>query len=45
MARRFFEEVVRQAKGAGLVPSEHFTVGGTLIEAWASDFGPGRIEA
>lgn len=28
--------VVRQAKGKGLTSSEHFTVDGTLIEAWAS---------
>jgi hypothetical protein len=27
---------VRQAKRAGLVSAEHFTVDGTLIEAWAS---------
>jgi len=26
----------RQAKGAGLISAEHFTVDGTLIEAWAS---------
>lgn len=36
VARQFFEEVVRQAKSAGLVSAEHFTVDGTLIEAWAS---------
>ena len=36
VARQFFEEVVRQAKKAGLVSAEHFTVDGTLIEAWAS---------
>lgn len=36
VARQFFEEVVRQAKGAGLVSAEHFNVDGTLIEAWAS---------
>jgi transposase len=36
VARQFFEEVVRQAKTAGLVSAEHFTVDGTLIEAWAS---------
>jgi transposase len=36
VARRFFEGVVREAKGAGLLSSEHFTVDGTLIEAWAS---------
>ena len=36
VARQFFEEVVRAAKGARLISSEHFTVDGTLIEAWAS---------
>jgi transposase len=36
IARQFFEEVVRQAKKAGLVSAEHFTVDGTQIEAWAS---------
>lgn len=36
VARQFFEEVVRQAKSAGLMSAEHFTVDGTLIEAWAS---------
>ena len=36
VARQFFEEVVRQAKKAGLISAEHFTVDGTLIEAWAS---------
>jgi transposase len=36
VARHFFEGVVRQAKEAGLVSAEHFTVDGTLIEAWAS---------
>jgi transposase len=36
ISRRFFEEVLKQAKGAGLLSSEHFTVDGTFIEAWAS---------
>jgi transposase len=36
VARHFFEEVVRQAKKAELMSAEHFTVDGTLIEAWAS---------
>ena len=36
VARHFFEGVVRQAKGLGLLSAEHFTVDGTLIEAWAS---------
>ena len=33
VARLFFEEVVRAAKAARLMSSEHFTVDGTLIEA------------
>jgi transposase len=36
VARQFFEAVVRQAKKAALISAEHFTVDGTLIEAWAS---------
>jgi len=36
VARRFFEGVVRRAKEAHLISAEHFTVDGTLIEAWAS---------
>ena len=35
-ARVFFDAVVRQAREAGLLSDEHFTVDGTLIEAWAS---------
>ena len=36
VGRRFFDAVVRQARGAGLMSDDHFTVDGTLIEAWAS---------
>ncbi len=36
VADRFFEEVVRQAKLRRYVSSEHFSVDGTLLEAWAS---------
>lgn len=36
VAKRFFGEVVGTAKQQGLVSDEHFTVDGTLIEAWAS---------
>ncbi len=32
----FFDAVVGQARKAGLLSDEHFTVDGTLIEAWAS---------
>lgn len=35
-ARRFFDAVVRAAREANLLCAEHFTVDGTLIEAWAS---------
>jgi len=36
VAAKFFYSVVDQAKQARLTSSEHFTVDGTLIEAWAS---------
>ena len=36
IARRFFDEVVRLARKQKLLSSDHFTVDGTLIEAWAS---------
>jgi transposase len=36
VARLFFEAIVQQAKRAGLLSAEHFTVDGTLVEAWAS---------
>jgi transposase/IS5 family transposase len=36
VAQRFFDEVVGQAAGLGLLSDEHFTVDGTLIEAAAS---------
>lgn len=35
-AGEFFRAVVTQATAAGLVSREHFSVDGTLIEAWAS---------
>jgi transposase len=35
-ARRFFDAIVRQAQARELLSDEHFTVDGTLIEAWAS---------
>ena len=35
-AKRFFDSVVRTAREANLLSDEHFTVDGTLIEAWAS---------
>src|ERR1044071_3228486 len=36
VAGHFFRAVVEQARHAGLMSSEHFSVDGTLIEAWAS---------
>ena len=36
LARAFFDSVVKQARDKGLLCDEHFTVDGTLIEAWAS---------
>jgi transposase len=36
VAREFLSEVVRQAAAKKLTSDEHFTVDGTLIEAWAS---------
>ena len=36
VAEVFFEQVVEQARRRGLLSDEHFTVDGTLIEAWAS---------
>ena len=35
IARAFFEDVVEQARGRRLLSAEHFTVDGTLLEAWA----------
>ena len=36
VAKAFFHKVVEQARKARLMSDEHFTVDGTLIEAWAS---------
>lgn len=36
VAAEFFSEVLGQARTANLLSDEHFTVDGTLIEAWAS---------
>lgn len=35
VARAFFEQVLAQARSKNLISDEHFTVDGTLIEAWA----------
>ena len=36
IAKTLFAEVLAQARGRDLLSTEHFTVDGTLIEAWAS---------
>ena len=36
VAAAFFDAVVDQARQAGLLSDEHFTVDGTLLDAWAS---------
>jgi transposase len=36
VAGEFFRQIVAQAQALGLLSHEHFTVDGTLIEAWAS---------
>lgn len=47
VAGKFFGAVVEKARGLGLMSDEHFTVDGTLIEAWASlkSFRPKREKA
>ena len=49
IASAFFDAVLAQADEAGLLSDEHFTVDGTLLDAWASlksfrrkDAGPAR---
>ncbi len=36
IAAKFLSRILDQAKEAGLLSDEHFTVDGTLVEAWAS---------
>jgi transposase len=36
VAQKFFDQVLQQAEAADLTSDEHFSVDGTLIEAWAS---------
>ena len=42
ISTHFFAAVLAQARSKRLLSSEHFTVDGTLLEAWASikSFGP-----
>ncbi len=35
-AEKFFMAVLNHARESGLLSDEHFTVDGTLVEAWAS---------
>jgi transposase len=36
VAQKFFDRILEQAEAANLISDEHFSVDGTLIEAWAS---------
>ena len=36
VSREFFREIVDQARDCGLLSDEHFSVDGTLLDAWAS---------
>ncbi len=36
VGRVFFDQVVKEARSNGLMSDDHFTVDGTLIDAWAS---------
>lgn len=36
IAQKFFERVLDQARAKGLTSDKHFTVDGTLVQAWAS---------
>ncbi len=36
VAEAFFDQVLAEAQGRDLLSDEHFTVDGTLVEAWAS---------
>jgi transposase len=46
VAKLFLAEVVEQARARGLASDEHFTVDGTLLEAWASakSFQPSKTD-
>lgn len=45
VALRFFDAVVALARRQGLLSDEHFSVDGTLIEAWASQKSLRRVDA
>src|SRR5918911_2726465 len=42
VAKKFLAEIVERARAARLMSDDHFTVDGTLIEAWASIKSSGR---
>lgn len=44
VAQAFLEQVRRQAEAAGLMSDEHFSVDGTLIEAWAGQKSLRRVD-
>jgi len=44
VAGAFFDQVRRQAEEAGLMSDEHFSVDGTLIEAWAGQKSLRRVD-
>src|SRR5215467_10690622 len=44
IARQFFFYIVLHAHKLGLLSDEHFTVDGTLIEAWASMRVPSTVK-
>jgi hypothetical protein len=43
VAEGFFAAVLAQAQGAGLLSAEHFTVDGTLVQAWADGPPPPAV--
>jgi transposase len=45
VARTFLSEIVQQATSKGFVSNEHFSVDGTLLQAWASTKGFERIDS
>ena len=45
VARTFLSEIVQQATSKGFVSNEHFSVDGTLLQAWASTKGFEHIDS
>ena len=44
VAEAFFDQVLAEAQGRDLLSDEHFTVDGTLVEAWASQKARKKVE-